>query len=457
MKKIIFRKFLSLILPALILLEACGGTKQQPARELLHPEWSYNAIIYELNTRQFTPEGTFSAAADHLDRLAELGVDLIWFMPIHPIGELERKGELGSYYSVSDYRAVNPEFGTMTDFISFVDRAHQRGMRVIIDWVPNHTSRDAVWLREGRDDWYVMDEDGSPVAPYDWTDVAQLDYNVPEMRAAMIDAMAYWLTETGIDGFRCDVAHEVPVDFWEDASAALRAVKPDIFMLAEAEKADLHLNNAFDMCYAWELHHIMNSIARGEYGADYLRQHLDRWEASYPEGTIRMIFTSNHDENSWNGTEFERMGDAVETMAALTYVLPGMPLIYNGQETGLDKRLEFFERDPIRWDYSSAWTPFYRKMNDLRHDNPALWSPELGGRLVELDNSAGDRVLSFYRTVDGNTVVSVFNLSADNVEVEVDTSPVEGAYTDYITGEIVALSGIMDIETAPWEYKILVR
>jgi glycosidase len=316
-----------------------GGRRETPPTEKVHPAWAKNAVMYELNTRQFTPEGTLAAAAGQLPRLKELGVDVVWLMPVHPIGVAERKGTLGSYYAISDYKAINPEFGTMDDFKAFVARAHELGLKVIMDWVANHTSPDALW--SGNRDWYRRDSLGNFLVMFDWTDIAPLDYTKPDMREAMTDAMLFWVRETGIDGYRCDVAHEVPVDFWEDAVAQLQNVRPDIFMLAEAEKPELN-RRAFDAYYGWELHHIMNGIARGERRADTLWTFYKTLQSRFPEGSVSLNFTSNHDENSWNGTEFERMGDAAPAMAALSYLVPGMPLIYNGQEVGFDRRLAFF-------------------------------------------------------------------------------------------------------------------
>lgn len=309
---------------AVILLSACGT--KQPSVEYRHPAWSYPANIYELNTRQFTPEGTFTAAEKHLPRLRDMGVEIIWLMPVYPIGVEERKGELGSYYAISDYKAINPEFGTLADFRHFVDAAHKLGFKVIIDWVANHTSRDAVWLDSLS--WYVLDEQGIPTPQYDWTDVAKLNYANPNMRNAMIDAMLFWVRQHGVDGFRCDVAGEVPIEFWERAVDSLRVAKPDIFMLAEAEQPGLHAK-VFDMTYAWRLHHILNNIAKGKDNADSLRSALAKEARRFPQDAMRMVFTSNHDENSWKGSEIERMGSAAPTFAVLTYLLPGMPLVYN--------------------------------------------------------------------------------------------------------------------------------
>ncbi len=320
MKKTIF---LLWIVP---LLFSCGSKKQE-ATTSVHPEWVYDATIYEVNTRQFTPEGTFNAFTAHLPRLKELGVDLLWFMPVQPIGEKDRKGTLGSYYSIRNYTEINPEFGTMDDFITVVKEAHGMGMKVILDWVPNHTSRDHKWITE-HSDWYKRDSLGNPVIMYDWTDIAPLDYGKNEMRKAMIDAMAFWVREADIDGFRrCDVAYEVPIDFWETAKDSLITLKPDIFMLAEAEKPELN-ESIFDAYYAWDLHHKMNMVAQGKENVDSLRLSLKRMNERFSSHAIPMYFTSNHDENSWNGCrthlyasrhalDIQRTGGRIKPQAAV--------------------------------------------------------------------------------------------------------------------------------------------
>src|SRR5690554_5607056 len=348
------------------------------------PEWVYDAVLYEVNTRQFTPEGTFSAFAAHLPRLSELGADILWFMPIQPIGEKDRKGTLGSYYSISDYTAVNSEFGTLDDFRAVVDQAHGLGMKVILDWVANHTSRDAVWV-EAHPDWYVRDSLGELNVMYDWTDIAQLDYSKPEMREAMIASMLFWVRETGIDGFRCDVAGELPTDFWVAAKDSLVALKPDIFMLAEAEKPELN-DSLFDAYYAWDFHHRMNAVAQGVEDVDSLRASFNRMIDRFAPDAIPMFFTSNHDENSWNGTEFERMGEAVRSFAVLTYMLPGMPLIYSGQEAGFDHRLAFFEKDEIDWSDPQDFSSFYSALNRFKKEQKALQAPGRSGEMNEIVN-----------------------------------------------------------------------
>jgi len=294
---------------------------QKPFSQVVTPQWAKNAVIYEVNTRQFTSEGTFKAFASHLPRLRELGVDILWFMPIHPIGEERRKGGLGSYYSIQDYKGVNPEFGTFDDFKELVSQAHEMGFKVILDWVANHTAFDHPWVNENPE-WYNRDENGDIVSPYDWTDVADLNYNDnPALWDAMIDALKFWVAEANIDGYRCDVAGMVPTAFWERARVELDAIKP-VFMLAEDEGQRDLMQKAFDANYGWEFHHIMNSIAKGEKTAKDVWSYFAREDSLFAPSSYRMMFTSNHDENSWNGTEFERMGEGAKAFAVMSYTIP---------------------------------------------------------------------------------------------------------------------------------------
>lgn len=448
MKKILF---ILLVFSSLI---ACGKKKTtESATTYTHPEWAYNATIYEVNTRQFTPEGTFHAFAAHLPRLSGLGVDILWFMPLQPIGEKERKGTLGSYYSIRDYTGINSEFGTLEDFKNVIKQAHDVGMKVILDWVANHTSRDAVWV-DAHPDWYAHDSLGNIVAPYDWTDVAKLNYYNADMRAAMIQSMLFWVREADIDGFRCDVAGEVPTDFWETAVDSLKAVNPELFMLAEAEKPELN-NNAFDAYYAWDFHHKMNLVAQGKENVDSLRASLKRMNDRFPKTAIPMYFTSNHDENSWNGTEFERMGDAVKTFAALSYMLPGMPLIYNGQEAGFNRRLQFFEKDSIDWADNDGFTAFYQLLNRFRKDNLALFSLEKGGDFEEISNNQPQSVWSFKRVKNGNEVVCAFNLSAKEIAVAFDNAIPSEGFSSFPANTIATPK--KEIRLAPWEYRVFYR
>lgn len=380
-------------------LSSCAPKQDAPAGP--HPDWAYNAVIYEMNIRQYTPEGTFDAAARQLPRLKKLGVDVLWLMPVYPIGVKERKGTLGSYYAIRDYCDVNPEFGDMDDFDRFLSQAHESGFKVILDWVANHTSPDAVWESGKPADWYVRDSLGNTVTQYDWTDIAELNYDNKDMRAAMADAMRFWL-DKGVDGFRCDMACEVPVDFWRETLPQLRKDYPGVYFLAEGETPELH-EDAFDASYAWKLHHLLNDIAQGRKGVPDLEEYIAEDSAAYPAEAFRLMFTSNHDENSWAGTEFERMGDAARAMAVLTFTLPGgQPLIYTGQEMGWNHRFEFFEKDPVPAWEENSYTDFYRELINIRHRNPALSAGEKGGKF-DIVSTAGN-TLVFTRTLPDNKV-----------------------------------------------------
>ena len=415
-----------------------------------HPEWVSDAVIYEVNVRQYTKEGTFAAFGNYLPQLKELGVNTLWFMPIHPISELNRKGTLGSYYAIADYKGINPEFGTHDDFRQLVEKAHEMGFKVIIDWVANHTGWDNVWIAE-HPEWYAVDSLGNLIAPYDWTDVAKLNYDNNDMRAAMLDAMKYWVSDFNIDGFRCDVAYEVPTDFWENARVELDKIKP-VFMLAESEKPEL-LDFAFDADYGWELMHLMNSIAKGEKNANDIYNYLLKTDTITCPDALKMNFITNHDENSWSGTEYERYGAGVETFAVLTYTLNGIPLIYSGQEVGLQKRLEFFEKDPIlSWEKNDTFT-FYQQLNQLKNGYSSLHTGIKGGKVERINTSDNERLFFFKRSTGNEEIVVLLNLSGETVDFAADIDLSEGAYTNYFEKN----EGIMPIQMKPWEYKVLVK
>ena len=427
-------------------------TPEKANEQVKHPEWSKNLSIYEVNVRQFTPEGTFAALEAHLPRLKELGAEIIWLMPIHPIGEVNRKGTLGSYYSVKDYLDINPEFGTREDFKHFVQMAHKEGLYVIVDWVANHSAWDNL-LVTTHPDWYETDSAGNLMSPYDWTDVVEFNFSNPQMSNYMINALKYWVTEYDIDGYRCDVAGMVPDTFWTQARTELDNLKP-VFMLAEDEAPRHHA--AFDMTYGWEFHHVMNKIYKGENTANDIEVYLKRNDSLYPEDAYRMYFTSNHDENSWNGTEFERMGDGVEAFFVLTATVPGMPLIYTGQESAFDKRLEFFERDPVEWnDYSM--TDFYKRLIDLKKSNPALFNGSYGGSWERLKTGHDEKVFALLRKKDNHTVLSIVNLSNDLLEVNLTGKIYAGDYTELYTNEKMSLIENQTIELPAWGYKVFYK
>ena len=426
-----------------------------PYVQIEHPEWSRNAAIYELNTRQFTPEGTFAAAQEQLPRLKALGVDIIWLIPVHEIGKQNRKGSLGSPYSVKDYYSVNPEFGDLDSLKQFVAAAHETGLYVILDWVANHTAWDNP-LTEEHPEWYSRNWKGEfhPTPWADWSDIIELDYSQPGLRRYMTDAMKWWVTKTGIDGFRCDVAGYVPLDFWNNLRAELDAIKP-VFMLAEWETRDLHAQ-AFDMTYAWSWHNAVHDIAMGKADVGALVGYYRRSEKSWPDGGMRMTFVSNHDKNSWEGTQFELFGDALENAIALSVIGEGMPLIYNGQEAGNGKRLEFFEKDSIKW-RSHQVGELYRRLLALKKSNTALWNGGWGARMVQVPNNVPGRVFSFVRANDKDKVFAVFNFSSQEHAVSFDESLYHGDYRDFPGGEAVKLSDDFELELKPWSYRLFIQ
>ena len=424
-----------------------------------HADWSYSAVLYEMNVRQLTPEGTLRAAEEKLEFLRSMGIDAIWLMPIYPIGEEGRKGSLGSYYSIQDYCAVNPEFGTMEDFDSFINKAHALGMKVLLDWVANHTARDAKWLKTKSADWYEREADGTAKVPWDWTDTAKLNYDNRDVWRGEIEAMRFWVEKHNIDGFRCDMAMLVPIEFWQQASAVLHAVKPDIFMLAEAEELNL-FDKAFDMCYAWEIHHMMCDIAKGERRVWDLRNTMYADRERYPNTAMKMMFTSNHDENSWSGSEFDRFGAAREAMTALTFVWEAaMPLIYTGQEVGYNHSFEFFERDyiPAEKYQANEDTELYRKLIALKHSQPALQAGERGGRTIEIENNAKDCLMTFVRESGDSRVVAIMNLSPYTIHADYNNGIYADEYTNAITGEKVLLPVHLEQDIEPWGYTILYK
>lgn len=426
-----------------------------PAVKIKHPEWSKNATIYQINTRQFTEEGTFRAAEKHIPRLKELGVDILWLMPIHEIGEKNRKGSLGSPYAVKDYYSVNPEFGNLEDLKHFVTAVHEQGMYVILDWVANHTAWDNNLVSE-HPEWYTRDWKGDfcPTPWWDWPDIIDLDYQHSALRQYMTDALKYWVSEVDIDGYRCDVAGFVPTDFWNQARKELDAIKP-VFMLAEWEARDLHAE-AFDMTYAWSWNETVHHITQGKADLNSLFIYYSWNEKAFPANIMRMNFVSNHDKNAWEGTEFEQFGDGLEVAMVLSVVSEGMPLIYNGQEAGNSRRLAFFEKDPIEWQEHPNRT-LYKKLFALKKENTALWNARWGARMIHVPNSVPTKVFSFVRQNERDKVFAVLNFSAEPQTVTFLETLYHGRYRDYFGEVPVELSGSTQLQLEPWGYQIFVK
>ena len=430
-------------------------TQQQPVQETAtatFPDKIAGATIYEVNIRQHTPEGTINAFADDLPRLKELGVSVLWIMPIQPIGVKNRKGSLGSYYAINDHRKVNPEFGNEADFKNLVAKAHELNMYVILDWVPNHTAWDHPWITSNPE-YYAKDDKGNITYEADWTDIALLNHLNPGTRASMIEEMKYWVKEFDIDGFRCDHAgHEIPLYFWEEATAAVDSIK-DVFWLAEWDGARMHLE--FDATYAWELLHLTNQVAKGEKNANDIAHWIHNDMKEYGRKPLRMTMITNHDENSWSGTEFERYGEGVKTFATFIFTAYGIPMLYSGQEAGLSKRLRFFEKDTVNWTDPLELKPFYKKLVTLHTENEALWSGEHGGVPVRINGTDPD-VYAFKRVRGDNQVVGVLNFTAQPQEFQLEDASVAGSYQDYFTGETFELSTEKPISLTPWQYLVFV-
>ncbi|MFI3327553.1 MAG: alpha-amylase family glycosyl hydrolase [Rikenellaceae bacterium] len=430
--------------------------------------WSSSSVVYELNIRQFTAEGTFSAAQLRLPFLRAIGVDVLWLMPIFPIGVEGRKGSLGSYYSIQSYCAVNEEFGTMAEFDSFLLEAHELGFIVLLDWVANHTSRDALWLTSKPADWYERDSDGLALVPYDWSDTAKLNYDNMDVWAAQIEAMRYWL-QRGVDGFRCDMAMLVPIEFWRVARRELTEQCGDLFMIAEAE-GDEFFNGAFDACYGWDLHHLMVAVARGEQRADAIRDYVLRMNSEEMEGQLRLLFTSNHDENSWQGSDLVRFGDALPVMQLLTFVLTkGLPLIYMGQEVGYDHSFDFFNRDPMPESIYvvNESTRFLRTLVALRRRYDNLWGATANLITTNADDSL--LIIAVESTSDDDeldgisteTVIAMLNLSPYAIDAEYDMNRYQGEYSVIVTsfdGDVdnYTVSERVTEQMPPWSFRVMV-
>lgn len=429
-----------------------------------------NAVIYEVNIRQYSEQGTFEEFTKDIPMLKELGVNIIWAMPIFPISKTKRKATggdfayliedkekrdkmLGSYYAVSDYGKINPEFGTIDDFRNLVDTAHENGMYVILDWVPNHTGWDHEWITTNPE-YYTQNENGEIIDPinpdsgesWGWADVADLNYDNKNMRREMIDEMLYWIKDENIDGFRCDVASAVPLDFWEEAISKIRDEK-DVFMLAEAEEPELVKGNRlFDMVYAWERHHIFNKMANEENAIEIWDKIMEKESERFESDDILMSFVTNHDENSWNGTIRERMGDASELLTALSYISPGMPLIYSGQEYDLDHRLLFFEKDEIPKTKKIMW-PLLQKLGKLKKENPALHTGIDASNYKKI-NVANPEILAFERSKGTDSVIFLGNFSKNSQEIN---NIFSGSFNYF--NNVIENSEKLVFE--PWGFKIL--
>jgi len=410
-------------------------------------EWARSANVYEVNIRQYTSEGTFDAFSKHLPRLRDMGVQIIWLMPITPIGKEKRLETLGSYYACSSYTQVNEEFGTLDDFKALVEQVHQLGMYLMIDWVANHTGWDHHWTKE-HPDWYVKDAEGNFTEKNGWTDVIDLDYRKEGLRLAMIDAMAFWVRDIGIDGFRCDMAHLVPLDFWIDARQKCDAIRP-LYWLAECEQTDYY--QAFDTLYAWHWMHVSEKFSRREHGLSTVREVLQDYKTNTPAGKNRLFFTSNHDENSWNGTEYEKYGSTAKAWAVFSSTWQGMPLVYSGQENANAKRLKFFSKDELNWQVPTVLHDFYQRLFRLRERNVGI----TGGHCRLLSTSADDQLLVYVLEKDKQCVWILLNVShRGRATVTIEDAALQGRYRQLFSELEYTFSDRENFELMEGEYLV---
>ena len=452
------RKALTSALIAALVLTGCmtANSASTAAAPLTSPTWMSNATVYEVNVRQYTAAGTFNAFSTHLDRLKSLGVKVLWFMPIQPISVKNRKGTLGSYYSIADYKGINPEYGNAADFKALVDKAHGMGFKIVLDWVANHTGWDNPWIT-AHPDWYTKDAQGNITWPpgTDWTDVADLNYNNQAMRAAMIDSMKYWVDTYDIDGFRCDVAGGVPNDFWNTATATLTAIKP-LWMLAESNPSEVTIGTNFTSAYNWPLKDTFNGMGRGNTDSFNISGEISRIASDYSKGNYPMNFITNHDENSWSGTEYTRLGSvgAVKAGAVISFTLPGAPLLYTGQEVGMNKMLAFFEKDQVDYPATpSPMTAFYTKLVELKTKSAALAVGAAAGSIAEVPSNKV-AVTSYVRTAGKAKVLVAVNLSGTSTSVKISWGKNAGSYYDYATNKKVAVAASQTVTLPAWGYKI---
>lgn len=475
MKKLVVLAVFALSFTNSTLLQA-QNFNVSPVEYTLDSSSLENAVIYEVNIRQYSPEGSFNAFTKDIPKLKQLGVKVIWMMPIFPISQTKRKATggdnskfasempakeqhkyLGSYYAVSDFKKVNPEFGTLEEFRNLVKTAHENDMFVILDWVPNHTGWDHVWIKQ-HPEYYTQNEKGEIIDPinpetgktWGWTDVADLNYDNQNLRKEMTDDMKYWLQKEGVDGFRCDVAGNVPLDFWQQAIPELRKEK-NIFMLAEAWEPELLKDNLFDMAYAWDGHHTSNKIAQGKENVAAWDKYMIERNNKYEVNDILMNFVDNHDENSWNGTIQSRLGAAEEAMTALTYVMPGMPLIYSGNEYGLKHSLKFFEKDLIPKTKGKDWA-LRVKLGQLKNENIALHGGKNPASYNRISTKDDTKILAFEREKDGKKVIFIANLSNQTIETKIQ---LQGDFTDYMSGNKIQFRSDAPIGLKAWQYLIL--
>ena len=414
-------------------------------------EWIRSSNVYEVNLRQYTPEGTIEAFARHLPRLKDMGIEILWFMPITPISRERRLGSLGSYYACSDFTAVNPEFGSLEDFAGLVRQAHELGMKVLLDLVANHTGWDHRWTRE-HPEYYRKNAEGQFYDGHGWADVIDLNYDNPDLCRAMIEVMKFWIGHCDIDGYRCDMAMLVPLPFWREARTEVDKQKK-LFWLAECEEIAYH--EVFDATYTWKFLHKMEAVWRKETDVYGLEEVLHYYDTMFPPGGMRVYFTTNHDENSHSGSEYERMGDAAKPFAVLCCTWNGLPLIYSGQELPNLKRLKFFDKDQIDWTGNCSLHEFYKTLLALRRRNPAMRAGDPAVTTHLLNVQEGNRCLAFARRSGDDQVVVVLNISPGPLNLAVSELLLQGCFADIFTGRVFESAALPTINLEPWGYAVL--
>lgn len=464
------KKFhLVVALSSLFLATACRDNRrnqvEKPTSDTTYkaappaPDWAKFATIYEINTGQFSHQGNFKGIEAQLPRLKEMGVDVIWLMPIYPISRKDKQGTLGNPYAVADYESINSDYGTLSEFKSLVNRTHALGMRVVLDWVASHTGTDHTWMIN-HPDWYSK-KDGKLIHPTDakigkptgWDNVVKLDYDNPAVRQAMIDAMQYWVRETNIDGFRCTAAGYVPNTFWSELRPKLDKIKP-MFMLAEWEDDPTQFKHGFNMNYSWSLYHMMKNVAKGVATADKIDSVCSANQQRFPAWYYQMLFTQNHNENANDGTLTEVFGPGADAFVVLSSTLQGMPLVYNGMESNLSRRLNLFNKDSIAWG-NYAKSDFYKTLLTLKHRNRALWNGKDGGKFEKISTDHDDKIYAFHRQRDNDRVVVILNLSNRNQTVRLNGDVYVGMYTEVFSHQPVDLRSDMLVSLRPWEYRVL--
>ncbi|MDQ6758030.1 MAG: alpha-amylase family glycosyl hydrolase [Bacteroidota bacterium] len=416
--------------------------------EFNHPYWSCSTNIYEVNVRQYTVDGTFKAFQTHLPRLKDMGVEVLWFMPVTPISNKNRKGTLGSYYAVQNYKTVNPEFGCLRDLIELITTAHKFGFKVIIDWVANHTGNDNIWI-EAHPDFFCYDINGHISHPNGWDDVSKLNYDNEQMQVAMIDAMKFWILECNIDGFRCDMAHLVPLDFWEKARTELEKIKPELLWLAECEEPEYH--QVFDATYTWKWMHATEEFCKGKNNLPALFNLLNEYNSTFPKEALRVYFTSNHDENSWNGTEYEKYGEAAKAFAVFSCIWNGLPMIYSGQELPNYKRLNFFDKDVIEWKDKCDLHGFYKVLLNLRKRNSALRAGDMNVITYKIE-TGDERIFSFVRKNKEDVVFVIINFSPEKVFHKILDDNLNGKFKNVFNPSFIIFPQQQNVEIDPWSY-----